>query len=451
MPYTPLTPQQFEAAQKAGFSFDQIVSMEEKRKQEQSVAQKPKEDPLKKVGNFLGSIFGGNKIGEALGQYAAKFSPEARELERADPVLAKRALGVTTKPKEIIGDVAQAGLTLGTLGGGGLAGTFGKQILKSGVLGAGFGVSEGLKRDEDLSGIGKRAGFGAVVGGALPIAGKALGAIGRAITIGTPKHLANYALRVPLKQAPKEMSEAFLQRGLGGKSLDKIHALTQAEANQVDQKIHGILSKSKAQFKTDEIFNGIVANAKESGMMLSLNELKARVAKLIPSHANLLLKKVLTAEQANSLRIAIDNNLRAETAFGPFARSLSNEQKLVKAFDTILRNMIKKRTGTEALFKQQSEAIGLAKLAEQAAAKFETQGRPGLLDLMGAGIGGAIGGLPGAAVGVLGERALRDPRVLGGAAQTLRFGSKLAPVSKIAPAVRFGAIRGITSFGKKRE
>src|SRR3990167_4805409 len=319
MPYTPLTPQQFEAAQKAGFSFDQIVSMEEKRKQEQSVAQKPKEDPLKKVGNVLGSIFGGNKIGEALGQYAAKFSPEARELERADPALAKRALGVTTKPKEII-------------------------------------------RDEDLSGIGKRAGFGAVVGGALPIAGKALGAIGRAITIGTPKHLANYALRVPLKQAPKEMSEAFLQRGLGGKSLDKIHALTQAEANQVDQKIHGILSKSKAQFKTDEIFNGIVANAKESGMMLSLNELKARVAKLIPSHANLLLKKVLTAEQANSLRIAIDNNLRAETAFGPFARSLSNEQKLVKAFDTILRNMIKKRTGTEALFKQQSEAIGLAKL-----------------------------------------------------------------------------------------
>ena len=397
---------------------------------------------LETTGKVLGSVFGGEKIGEALGQYAARFTPGGRALKRVDPILAKKALQVTVSPKEVVGDVAQVGLTLGTLAGGGLAGGLARKAITSAGIGAGFGVAGAMKRDEKLPEIAKSALTGGVIGGAIPIAGKALSKVGEVLTVKTPRQFVNYALKVPSKQVPKELNEAFLKRKLGGKSLEEIGRLTSKEANQLDDQIGSILSNSKEKFNTSQLLKSITSEARKKGAKVSVAELKGRISSVIPDHAYLVSKNFLTAKEANQLRMAIDKNLRAETAFGPFARQMSNEQKLVKSFDTVLRNSIKDRTGTRALFDLQSESIGLSKLAEQASAKVGTQGRPGLLDIAGAGVGGTIGGIPGAAVGVLIERMLRSPRLLGGIAQALRAGQNLQSVlSKATPVQRTAVFR----------
>ena len=154
---------------------------------------------------------------------------------------------------------------------------------------------------------------------------------------------------------------------------------------------------------------------------------RERIKKFVPDYAKLLDKASLTDIELNNLRKAIDNNLKEATFLG---KELTNEQKVVKAFADMARGIVKKETGTELLFKQQSEAIGLRKLSEQAIKKFETQGRPGLLDITSAGVGGAIGGIPGAAIGVGVERLTRSPQFQGGTARVLRAADKLRPFLK---------------------
>lgn len=167
-------------------------------------------EKMGKIGNTLGSIFGGNKVGEGIGTLAARqqantgdmeiadyssLSPQAIERLRAKGVpiteeeqRAEVAKGIEgPSAKELAGDVAQIGLNF--VGAGGAKALKGASLVKKVATGAGIGylydVSTGLKDGET---IGESAvpGVGAIVGGAIPVVGAATRGIGRATAkIGT--------------------------------------------------------------------------------------------------------------------------------------------------------------------------------------------------------------------------------------------------------------------------
>lgn len=373
--------------------------------------QQPKKSALEKTGNALTSVFGGRQIGEAIGTQLAKIIvPKEQE----------KYIEKGPSAKRVIADVANVGLNLATAGGAGMAGKLGVKVAKTAALGAGLGATKAVADNQE---VGKEALTGGVVGAALPVVGAGLSQVGKALLIKTPRQLVNFALKVPTKQAGREVNEAFLSRKLGGKSLEEIVRVSQKEATDVDKIIQSKLTDKNLVKNVDFVTDLASSLKTKSGATIKPEDLRRRISNFIPDHADLVLKDSLTQKEANLLRRAIDGNLKEATFLG---KELSNEQKAIKMYANKLRALVQRDSATEALFKQQSEAIAINKLAKQAMDKAETQGKPGLLDITSAGVGFGGGGIPGAIAGVVAQRALRSSRVQSGTAQILR---KLAPVA----------------------
>lgn len=199
---------------------------------------------LGKVGQKLGEFFGGNKIGEAIGNLIggklAKYGEGGKNIQNAISFIerqfqegkidqAKRDKLIKMQEDmaretfgydgpsftELAGDAAQIALTLAP--GAGLAGKATKVIGKiplvgkmagglgkvaaGATLGYGYDVAGGLKEGEGVEsfkpGVGTAVGAGLpVVGGAFKLGGKAFGALSRTLS-GTPKKAFEYVVNNP--------------------------------------------------------------------------------------------------------------------------------------------------------------------------------------------------------------------------------------------------------------
>ena len=396
----------------AGTTELQLKSVLQKRGH--TIQEAPKQNLLQKLGKGLDVVFGGGKIGEAIGGGIAKLGLTGLNKEQRQFVDMPSA-------KAVLGDVAGVGLTLGTLGAGTPASLGGKVALGAG-LGAGFGATGALREDQGVGDVAKGALGGAVLGGALPVAGRGLSKTGDFFANTFPRQLENLGLKVPAKKAGLGIADAFAKRNLGGKPLSEVERITSKEISTVNSKIEKALSSpkvAKVKISNNDFISQVARDInKQTGSRLSTNNLKARIAKFAPDFAPVVRKKQITLKEANSLKIAITNNLKEASFLG---KELTGEQKAVKRFAGELSKVIKTKSGTEALFKQESEAIRINRAVADAIRKFETQGRPGdLLDLTGLGLGGAVGSIPGAVIGYGLQRAGRSPRVLTGVARGLR-------------------------------
>src|SRR3990167_2524128 len=131
---------------------------------------KPRRTTLDKAAGFFDTVFGGGKIGEAIGTQIAKATVPKEQRQFVSP-------GPTSL--QVAGDVAGVGLTVAGLKGVGTVGKIGARILKTMGLGAGLAASEAVSEGEDLGQVGKSAISGGAVGAAIPIVGAGLRALGK--------------------------------------------------------------------------------------------------------------------------------------------------------------------------------------------------------------------------------------------------------------------------------
>lgn len=197
MPYQPLTPEQFEKARQAGFSTDQIIEMERRRKAEQTVPQEPQDGFVKTVTKSIAMPFarlGVNavKVGQiATGQkvdpkapinvpFLGQVKPVGQEGNFARKVL--DSVGVGTEIASTVIPTARGTVGVAKAGLKGLIGQGIKTGVKSGLAsGTLYGVGHELQNPEATAGsvaskgaIGAATGLaaGAVTGAAAPIVGK---------------------------------------------------------------------------------------------------------------------------------------------------------------------------------------------------------------------------------------------------------------------------------------
>lgn len=251
---------------------DRAKSFNTKLAEMERVAKDKKYDKAGKIGKTIGSIFGGDKIGEGVGTLIARNKTKTQDMELADysslsPQAIERlkAKGVPVTEEEqraeiaegiegpsakaIAGDVAQIGLNFvgaGVANKGIKAATFGKglaQGAKAGakagaIIGAGTGGATAMKEDGSVGDIAK----GVLKGGAI---GAASGAILGGVAGGISGKLKGRALR-------KEILSGQIKSGQ--KSLDDITAkqaktIQLAKTQGIDESDISFISTMKSQDK----------------------------------------------------------------------------------------------------------------------------------------------------------------------------------------------------------
>ena len=216
-----------------------------------STQPKPKKDLLGKAAGALDTVFGGGKVGELFGGLAAKSGLTGLSKE-------ERQFVDLPSAKEVGGSAARAGLLFTPMGRGAQAISTGAKTLGAGAklatgagrigvgagTGFGFDVASGLEQGQDVSeaikpGIGTAVGGGLpVVGGALRLGGRGIGAFGKNLAAG----LSGKGTKVI--DAILENPQAAL-RGLRGQ------ATLPQSATQIRQSVSNLAKQASDEFGAD--------------------------------------------------------------------------------------------------------------------------------------------------------------------------------------------------------
>jgi hypothetical protein len=148
--------QQFVIQAKAsGYSDQEIADFLRQKQETPSSVPAPTRTKtgLEKAGDILTSIFGGKKIGEAIGTKIAEIKT-GQDFEGPSA-------------SQVAGDVASTGLGILGFKGAGTVGKFGARFFKTAALGAGIGAGRAL---ENKGNIGTGAATGAAVASVFPVA-----------------------------------------------------------------------------------------------------------------------------------------------------------------------------------------------------------------------------------------------------------------------------------------
>ena len=377
-------------------------------------------DKAEKVGRGLSKVFGGEKVGEALGQYAARFTEGGRKLRETDPELAKKALAVTVPRKEIAADVANIGLTVAGLSGVGTAGSFAARVLKTAGLGAGLAGTQAIKEGGGIKETGKTAAIGGAIGAAIPAVGAGLRALGRQVEL-LPERFVNSALSRSKAQVLQDISKDKVDdlanyvvsnkpvgsaNKLVNDSIDNIKSIDSEITKQLSSAVRA--SGKKVTIGRDSILDSVMKTPEAEGALLKRVDVRNIVEKLAPQSKKLLQKPSLTLEESNKLRSLVDRTLGDR---GFLSSQLSSDKAVLRNFAHTLREEVKNKApeGVRGLFKNYSFEIRFRDgLLEKIAKK---QGNQVLSfgDFIGGGLGGIFGGgIPGAVAGVATRRAIES-------------------------------------------
>ena len=348
-----LTLEQREKLRLAGYSETKINVFEAQRAMKIAES-KPKPTGMEKagkVGETLGNIFGGNKIGEAIGTGVARrdvesgkndieladyssLSPQAIERLRAKGVpiteeeqRAEIAQGIKgPSGKEIAGDAVQIGLNF--VGGGAAKGLKGvslaKKVATGAAVGYGYDVSTGLKEGNSV-GESLVPGVGSIVGGAIPLVGAGLNAAGKAtskLANKTVDKLTPDSASIMDRVARLKPTDATKFKKLAGKSHGEYlretgnfgtpEKIIENEAKKFAKSIKSVdktLAKLKGTFKDgsiDDALNGILDKAKStSGANVKSPYLK-RVTELLEKNN----KVGLDMTEINEVKRLFEKNVK---------------------------------------------------------------------------------------------------------------------------------------------
>lgn len=164
---------------------------------------------IERVGRVADSIFGGGKVGEALGgAYARYIDPQGRRLAQMDPEFAQQGFGgfggTGVTGKEIAGSALKGAVSVGAAALPGAGSLVGK-IAQGATLGYASDIAGNLENNQAKF----TPGLGTAVGVALPVAAKALGALTRR-TLGATTGTGNQVIKRAIEN-PNEVNEAIRQ------------------------------------------------------------------------------------------------------------------------------------------------------------------------------------------------------------------------------------------------
>ena len=417
----------------------QFVVDDFKQKYSQAETVAPKKGILEKAGGIVNKIFPGKQVGEAIGTLAGyALSPNKEQFDLNAP-----------SPLQVGADVASGALNVAGFKGVGTVGTFGQRILKMAGLGAGLAGTETLKEGGDFKDTAKSAAIGGIIGGALPIVGAGLRAVGRQIE-QLPARFVNSALSrnkaQVLQDISKDKVDDFANYVLKSKPVGTANKLLDESVNNIDElsnKISTSLASAvrqtgeKTTIGRNNLLDVIAKLPEAEGALLKRNDVKNIIERLAPQTKKLLQKEALTITESNQLRQLVDKTLGDRAFLGG---QLSSDKIILKKFADTLRETVKSKApeGTRALFAELSNEIRfrdglLNKVAQRAGNQVLSFG-----DFIGGGLGGIFGGgIPGAVAGVAARRAIESVPVKIGAAKFTNALTKLSPtIEKLTPALQ---------------
>lgn len=397
---------------------------------------------LNRTAGVLDAIFGGGRIGEAIGTQAAKMGLTGLSEEERKTISPGPTAG------QIAGDVAGVGLTIAGVGGVGTAGNFTARLLKTIGLGAGIGGAKAISEGKDIKDVAKGVIAGGAVGATIPIAGAGLRAVGKQIE-QFPARFINSALKRSkaqvLSDIAKDKVDDFSKYVLQSKDVVKsanTHFVESSDAvetlsNKVGIALASAVRKSgaKVTIGVNGFLDDLAKLPEAQGALLKRTDIKIIVERLAPQTKQLLSKSSLTLEEANKLRQLVDRTLGDRAFLGG---QLTSDKIILKQFANNLREQVKNKAPAEVrgLFLELTNEIRFRDgLLERIAQK---QGNQLLSfgDFIGGGLGGFFGGgIPGAIGGVAARRALESVPFKLMAAKVINALTKAGPtLESLAPA-----------------
>ena len=285
-----LTPEQIRLAKEQGVTEEQI------QKFVSGKLSTPKPDGttgLEKIGSVAGldvlgktaaqtgymALGGDKKITEITQKYT-KAGDDLMALAKktADPIRKKKllsmaqenykqaggvqqeVLGNVATPSQIAGSAGKLGLTLGTLGTGGITrGVVGRTI-EGGVIGASLQALDNLQKGEE---VGKNVGLAATIGGAIPL-------VGTSITRGLSKFAGQTAKKI--EQTLIKPSKVDIEDGFSVDNIQK-YGIT----GNLTQKLQ------KVETKLSDLTQQLRGKINRSDAVVDLNDIADKTAKLIMS------------------------------------------------------------------------------------------------------------------------------------------------------------------------
>lgn len=290
---------------------------------ESNATPQPKTSFLDKVGNVADTLFGGGKIGDAIGTQLARFSSGGRELARQEEagIAPKGSVAETFKGPstgQVIGDVGRVAsnfLPVGRIAGGITSrlgaegvkrgtralGTIGASALTGGAIGAAEGMSEG----KDLAGTLSSARTGAFIGGGL-------GAAGTGVTAGLRK-IGNTSGQQKLEELTKGMSS--LTNSFNKNSRGKSNPLaTLQRENLMPEVIDGKMDAAKIRQTLQERLKTLTDQTRgvieSSGKVVPFNTFRREVMNTIQADKQLqaLGKTEMVMKNANQILKSFRNS-----------------------------------------------------------------------------------------------------------------------------------------------
>lgn len=351
------------------------------------------------------------------------YDPESKLGAKAKETLV--AKGGAEKTGKFVGDVAQfmipgSAVTKASAGAGLLA-RAGAQAVTAGTV---TSAQEGE--------VGKDALISAGLAGGLTLAAPVVASIWKKATTDLPEWIVKPLVKQAKAQkvAGKANAEKILlesgQVGSVDKLLSKTEKVIATLDDQVDDMITGATNSGKT-VNISTIRQSVVDKINLAGGEIDDDGVKAIMDNLAPQAKGLLKKDVLTVQEANTLRKAIDKTL-GDRAF--FATQLPYNKNVALDFVSNLRESVKKALpeGARPAYLEMSKNIELRKALLNRAMESGGPNRIGLMDLMtGLGVGAAIDPVTGIGAAV-GRRVLESGVAKTGMAQGLYQLGKAGPI-----------------------
>ena len=399
----------------------------------------PKKTTMDKVSDLLDTTFGGKKIGELIGGVAAKtgltgLAPEARKEV------------VLPSVPEVAGDIVQAGATIAGFKGIGTIGSLGQRILTNIGLGATISGGRTLAKGGDIKETVKSAAIGGGVGGAIPLAGATLRAVGKQVE-QLPARFVNSALsrskKEVLQDIAKDKVDDFANYVIKSKPIGTANKLFNQSADNIESlsgKINTALASAtrkvgeKVTIGRDNLLDTIAKLPEAEGALLKRADIRGIIERLAPQTKLLLQNTSLNLAEANKLRQLVDRTL-GDMAF--LGGQLSSDKVVLRSFANNLRNLVKDKApeGTRELFSELANEIRfrdglLERIARKAGNQVLSFG-----DFIGGGLGGIFGSLgaqpiTGAVAGVATRRAIESVPFKIGGAKIVNALTKATPMLK---------------------
>ncbi len=474
------SPQEVQDYLSSGDSFDDRKTLYQEKQQLSKPIQTPEQpnrNILQKAAGFLDIEKAGQGIASSIRQLTGdnnqSGNEEAAAAQQQSDIMKKYAPG-TTQRKDALskfnkiyegGIATQAEIDPGSaLSNKEVLGSFGSLALnvaapsvfkgglkavaaKNAVVGSAFGATSAMSQKKDISGIIKSAIGGAVVGGAIPIAGKLASKVGGSIktkiTQQLPESLMNHAIKPTLNELKKNiktgsptLGKELLQEGVAG-SPEKLLKISDARLTSYENKLQSALKNSKGTITRDSLrpyFKDTIEKLQMTpGSKDSVVKVEAILAD-VPNSMNLL--------TANKIKRNLYDRLR-DVAY-KLDPSLSDTAQTMKTLAKSLKIEIEKQSGNPDNIREINKRLSIyGRLEDRVVDILARDGRNKILSLTDTiGASAALGTMNPLLLGAfLGKKAIESESVLTKTAVSLNklnnltVGKKTKTISKGLKAV----------------